>query len=151
MPSSTIWVTARQPLGDRSSAGTGKLAAALLTRTRAGPSASSRASKAAATWVASRMSAPAWAARAPTASTAATPARRCSSPARQDPHRRPQPAELHGQRLAETGPAAGDDDRGPGEGPGREHGGSLRRGLGQEPRRGYFPSKTMGFLAALAA
>jgi hypothetical protein len=37
VPSSTIPVTARQPLNDKSSAGTGKLPAALLTSTSTGP------------------------------------------------------------------------------------------------------------------
>ena len=38
VPSATMPVTARHPPGDRSSAGTGKLPAALLTHTSTGPS-----------------------------------------------------------------------------------------------------------------
>ncbi len=79
VPSSTMRTTARQAFGLMPAASTGKLAAALLTRTRTGPSSSSSRSKAASTWSGSRMSAAASAARPPTASTAATPARRWSS------------------------------------------------------------------------
>ncbi len=150
MPSRTIWVTARQPLGLRSSAGTGKLAAALLTRTRAGPSASSSASKAAATSSARRMSAPACAARPPTASTAADAGQAVSFVARQDPHRRAQPGELDGDGLAQAGPAPGDDDGGPVEGARREHGWPRRGWLGKR-HGGYLPSKTTGCFLALAA
>ena len=56
VPSSTMPVTARQPLNDRSSAGTGKLPAALFTSTPTGPSSASASSNAAATCPGSRTS-----------------------------------------------------------------------------------------------
>ena len=79
VPSSTMLVTERNALGRMEAASTGKLAAALLTRTVGVPSAASSASNASAISSGSRMSAGACAARPPTASTAATPASRCSS------------------------------------------------------------------------
>src|SRR4051812_19277089 len=79
VPSSTIRSTARQPLGDRSAAATGKFAAALLTSTVTGaPSAAATASYAAATDSGSRTSSSTSHALPPTSCTAATPAARCS-------------------------------------------------------------------------
>jgi hypothetical protein len=70
--------TVRHALGDMSSAGTGKLAAALFTSTPGSPKACSAASNAAATESGSRMSQAVTATRAPSASMAARPASRCS-------------------------------------------------------------------------
>lgn len=78
VPSRTIPVTARQALNDMSSAGTGKLPAALLTSTSTGPTAPSTSSNAAATRSGSRTSTSTPTARLPTASTAAIPAARWS-------------------------------------------------------------------------
>ena len=80
VPSITICVTARQPFGLRSSAGTGKLPAALLTSVPASPSASSTASNVALTCSASRMSHAVAKALPPACSTASTPALRWPSP-----------------------------------------------------------------------
>jgi hypothetical protein len=71
--------TVRQAFGDMSSAGTGKLAAALFTSTPLGPRAASTASKAAATCAGSRMSHTWVATGAPISSIARRPASRCSS------------------------------------------------------------------------
>jgi hypothetical protein len=49
VPSRTICVTARQPFGERSSAGTGKFPAALFTSTSGSPTPCSTASNAAVT------------------------------------------------------------------------------------------------------
>src|ERR1700676_4856676 len=84
VPSSTIWVTARQPLGLRSSAGTGKLAGGLLRSTPAGP----------------RTPPPHCFHRGGAGPTV-------TLVARQDPDRGAQAAELDGDGLAEAGPAAG--------------------------------------------
>ena len=103
--------TVRQALGLMSSAGTGKLPAALLTRWSTGPSPCSTASKAAATASASRMSqahAEGPAARQPRPT--ATPAARCALVAAHHGHRRAEPAELGGDRLAQSGAAAGHED-----------------------------------------
>ncbi len=70
--------TVRHALGDMSSAGTGKLAAALLTSTPGRPNAASAASKAAATLSGSRMSQATLSTGAPMASMASRPASRCS-------------------------------------------------------------------------
>jgi len=78
VPLSVMSTTVRQALGLMSSAGTGKLAAALLTSTSAGPRPSSTASKAAAMASGSRMSQPTVRTRAPTDSMASRPASRCS-------------------------------------------------------------------------
>src|SRR5436190_7903590 len=78
VPFSVMSITVRHALGDMSSAGTGKLAAALFTSTLGRPSSASDASNAAATWSASRMSHPTVSTRAPIASIAARPASRCS-------------------------------------------------------------------------
>src|SRR5579862_1595399 len=79
VPSSTIPVTARQPLKLRSSAGTGKLPAALLTSTSTGPRREVVTSNARATASGSRMSHATPIALPPAPSTARTPAARCSS------------------------------------------------------------------------
>ena len=79
VPSRTMLVTERNALGRMEAARTGKLAAALLTRTAGVPSAASIVSNASEICSGSRMSAAACAARPPTASTAATPDSRCSS------------------------------------------------------------------------
>ena len=78
VPFSTMSTTVRQALGLMSSAGTGKLPAALLMSTSMGPRAASVASNAVAMESASRMSQAVAKALAPTPSTAATPAARCS-------------------------------------------------------------------------
>src|SRR3954471_5821240 len=79
VPSSTMRSTARQPLGNRSAAATGKLAAALLTSTVTGaPSVEAAASYAVATDSGSRTSSSTSQARPPTSCTAATPPSRCS-------------------------------------------------------------------------
>ncbi len=70
--------TVRHALGDMSSAGTGKLAAALLISTPGSPKASVAASNAAAICSASRMSHPTVVTGAPSAATASWPASRCS-------------------------------------------------------------------------
>ena len=71
--------TARQPFGERSEAATGKFAAALLISAVTGPSSPSIASNAAAMESGSRTSTSIPNPLAPTASTALTPAARCSS------------------------------------------------------------------------
>src|SRR5690606_18965116 len=78
VPSRTIWVMERQPLGEIFSAGAGKLPAALLISRVTGPRACSMVSKAAAIWPASRISAAAPTAVPPQAATAWTPFSRCS-------------------------------------------------------------------------
>lgn len=78
VPFRVISMTVRQALGDMSSVGTGKLAAALLTSTSGRPKACSAASKAAAICSGSRMSHPTTATGAPTASMADLAASRCS-------------------------------------------------------------------------
>ncbi len=78
VPLRVMSTTVRQALGDMSSAGTGKLAAALLTSTWGIPKASAAASKAAATASASRMSHAVVMTGAPMASMASTAASRCS-------------------------------------------------------------------------
>ena len=79
VPLSTMSTTVRQALGLISSAGTGKLPAALLTSTATGPRVDSTESKAAPMASASRMSQGAAIALPPACSTAATPAARCCS------------------------------------------------------------------------
>ena len=79
VPLSVMSTTVRQALGDMSSAGTGKLAAALLTSTSGSPKARSAPSKAAATASGSRMSQATVATAKPSPSSAARPAARCSS------------------------------------------------------------------------
>mgnify|MGYP003600576680 CR=1 FL=1 len=78
VPLRVMSTTVRQALGDMSSAGTGKFAAALLISTWGMPKASVAASKAAATASASRMSQAVVTTGAPMASMASTAASRCS-------------------------------------------------------------------------
>ena len=70
--------TVRHTFGDMSSAGTGKLAAALFTSTPGSPKAASASSNAAAICSGSRMSHATTATGAPMASIASLPASRCS-------------------------------------------------------------------------
>ena len=78
VPLSVMSTTVRQALGDMSSAGTGKFAAALFTNTPGSPNASVAASKAAAIESGSRMSHSTVSTGAPSASMAARPVSRCS-------------------------------------------------------------------------
>src|SRR6478672_2879225 len=78
VPFNVMSTTVRHAFGDMSSAGTGKLAAALLTSTPGRPKRCSAASNAAAICSASRMSQPTVSTGAPIASIAARPASRCS-------------------------------------------------------------------------
>ena len=79
VPLRVMSTTVRQALGDMSSAGTPKLAAALFTSTSGSPKAASALSNAVATDSGSRMSQTAVATAAPSSSIAARPASRCSS------------------------------------------------------------------------
>ena len=78
VPFRVMSTTVRQALGDMSSAGTGKLAAALLTSTSGRPNAAVASSKAAAISSGSRMSQPTASTREPSASTDSRPVSRCS-------------------------------------------------------------------------
>src|SRR5581483_8402439 len=79
VPLRVMSTTVRHALGDMSSAGTGKLAAALLTRTWGRPKASVATSNAAAIESASRMSQVAVTTGAPSSFIASSPASRCSA------------------------------------------------------------------------
>src|SRR5688572_2181302 len=79
VPFSVMSTTVRHAFGDMSSAGTGKLAAALLTSTPGRPNAASAASNAAAMLSGSRMSQVTVSAGIDNASIASRPAARCSS------------------------------------------------------------------------
>src|SRR5947209_7056890 len=79
VPLSVMSTTVRQALGDMSSEGTGKLAAALFTSTPGRPKASAATSKAAAMDSASRMSQVAVTTGAPNSFIASSPASRCSA------------------------------------------------------------------------
>jgi hypothetical protein len=78
VPFSVMSITVRHAFGDMSSAGTGKLAAALLINTVGSPNAAVAASNAAAICSGSRMSHATVSTRAPSASIASFPASRCS-------------------------------------------------------------------------
>ena len=78
VPLRVMSTTVRQALGDMSSAGTGKLAAALLMSTSGMANRSVAASKASAICSAWRMSHPTTSTSAPMSSMAAWPASRCS-------------------------------------------------------------------------
>ena len=78
VPLRVMSTTVRQALALMSSAGTGKLAAALLTSTSGRPRSASTVSKAAAIWSGSRMSQVTVRTRPPTPSMASRPASRCS-------------------------------------------------------------------------
>ncbi len=78
VPLSVMSTTVRHALGDMSSAGTGKLAAALLTSTAGRPKAAVASSRAAAIWSGSRMSQVTTSTFAPNACIASRPASRCS-------------------------------------------------------------------------
>jgi len=78
VPLRVMSTTVRQAFGDMSSAGTGKLAAALLTNTPGSPNVASAESKAALTASGSRMSQTTEATGAPIAPSASRPTSRCS-------------------------------------------------------------------------
>ena len=113
VPLSVMSTTVRQALGDMSSAGTGKLAAALLTGRRAGRTRLLAASKAAAICSGSRMSQGTTVRTCPPRSSMAASARpsRCSALRLADHDRRTEPGELGGDGLARGRSRPGDETR----------------------------------------
>ena len=106
--------TVRQALGLMSSAGTGKLPAALLTSTSMGPSASIRRRRKRWRW--NRLPDVALGGEGGAACCLhriRRPDSRWSGVAAEDADRRTQPSELGGDGLAQTGATPGDDDHGP--------------------------------------
>ena len=111
-------VTERKAFGRMDAASTGKLAAALLTRTVAGPSACSTASNASAICSGSGCRPPACAARPPDGFDGRDAGQAVLLRARDDPDGRAGPRQLDGDGPAETRAGPGDDGRRPGEGAG---------------------------------
>ena len=136
VPLSVMSTTVRQALGDMSSAGTGKLAAALLTRTPGRPKAASAASKAAAICSGSRMSQVTVSTRPPASVIGRRAGLEVLGLAAGDDDVRTEPGELDGDGLAQAGAGTGDEHRHAVEGARGQGGGPGRRRFGQSGQAG---------------
>ena len=148
VPSSTMRLTARQALGRMSSARTGKLAAALLTSTRTGPSAPSSCVEGGRHLLGLADVGAGVGRPAADRLDRGHPGQPVLLGARDDPHRRPRPGQLDGDGPAQAGAATGHHRR---RSRRRCPAGSMgcpgRRRLGERPP--HFPSKTHGLLLGL--